>query len=254
MTGRLMAGAPWRRGYAIVAASQLALALAFAATRRHWPAAPAASQPPTRPARLTATLRLPAMWLGAASFALYTGLEAATGAWTYTLLSEGRGVAMASAGSAVSAYWAALAVGRVLFALSLARTRVATLLSLCLAGVAAGALLLALDLGSAGSIAGLVLLGLAAGPIFPSLIAATPTRFGAAHADNGVGVQVAAAALGQALLPAAIGIAMARYGLEWAPRVLLATALLLLALSRPALTTQQDPETDRDEAAARDPA
>jgi fucose permease len=161
---------------------------------------------------------------------------------------------MASAGSAVSAYWAALMIGRVLFALSLARARVATLLPLCMAGVAGGALLLALDLGSAVSIAGLALLGLAAGPIFPSLIAATPARFGAAHAANGVGVQVAAAALGQSLLPAAIGIAVARFGLEWAPRVLLAAALLLLALSRPALTTKQDPETDGDEAAAGHPA
>lgn len=254
MTSLLMAGAAWQRGYAIVAGSQLALGLAFAATRRHWPPAAPAAGLVTPPASLAATLRLPAARLGAAVFALYTGLEAATGAWTFTLLSEGRGVAVASAGSAVSAYWAALAIGRVLFALSLARARSATLLPLCMAGVAAGALLLALDLGEAASLAGLVLLGLAAGPVFPSLIAATPARFGAAHAANGVGVQVAAAALGQSLLPAAVGVAVARLGLEWAPRALLAAALLLLALSRPALAAQQDPEADRDEAAARHPA
>jgi hypothetical protein len=86
------------------------------------------------------------------------------------------------------------------------------------------------------------------------LIAATPARFGAGHAANAVGVQVAAAALGQALLPAALGLAVASFGHEWVPRTLLVAALALLALSRAALAPQQDPEPDRDEARAGDPA
>jgi fucose permease len=254
MTAVLMSGAPWQRGYGVVAASQLALALAFAATRRHWPDAPVRTGASAPSAGLGDTLRLPAAWHGALVFALYVGLEASAGAWTYTLLSEGRGVAMASAGSAVSAYWASLMIGRVLFALSLAAAPLRALLPLCMAGVALGAALLALDLGTAASLAGLVLLGLSAGPIFPSLMSATPARFGAAHAANAVGIQVAAAALGQALLPAALGLAVVEAGLAWIPRALLAAALLLLALSRSALAAQQDPEADRDEAASRQPA
>ena len=52
---------------------------------------------------------------------------------------------------------------------------------------------------------GLLLLGFAVGPIFPLLIATTPARFGDAHAANGVGFQISAAALAQALLPWLIG-------------------------------------------------
>lgn len=253
MTGLLMAGAPWQRGYAIVGASQLALGFAFAATRRHWPAASAASGAPAPGASLARTLRRPAAWVSALAFALYTGLEAAAGAWTYTLLSEGRGVAMASAGSAVSLYWGALMAGRVAFALSLAAAPVGRLLVGCMAGVALAALGLALDLGAAASFAALALLGFCAGPIFPSLIATTPARFGARHAPNVVGLSVAAAAIGQALLPAVLGVGAASLGLEIVPRGLLAAALLLLVASR-GLAAQQDPEADRHEARAGDPA
>ena len=90
MTSVLMAGAPWQLGYAIVAASQLALGFAFATTHRLWPAAPVAATGVIATAPLRATLRLPAAWLGAATFALYTGLEAAAGAWTYTLAQQAR--------------------------------------------------------------------------------------------------------------------------------------------------------------------
>lgn len=254
MTGLLMAGAPWQRGYALVGASQLALGFAFGATRRLWPAGTASpgERPPSAP--LARTLRRPAAWLTALAFALYTGLEAAAGAWTYTLLTEGRGVALESAGSAVSLYWGALMAGRIAFALSLAAAPIGRLLGACMAGVALGALGLALDLGTAASFAALALLGFCAGPIFPSLIATTPARFGARHAANVVGLSVAAAAIGQALLPATLGFGAVALGLEVVPRALLATALLLLVVSRGALAAQQDPEADRHEARAGDPA
>jgi fucose permease len=253
MTGLLMAGAPWQRGYAIVGASQLALGLAFGATRRRWPEGSTTPSAHTPGAPLAHTLRLPTAWLNALAFTLYTGLEAAAGAWTYTLLSESRGVAMASAGSAVSLYWGALMAGRVAFAFSLASAPVGPLLGACMAGVALAALALALDLGSAASFAALAGLGFCAGPIFPSLIATTPPRFGPRHAPNVVGLSVAAAALGQALLPAALGVGAVSLGLELVPRALLVAALLLLLVSR-GLAAQQDPEADRHEARASDPA
>lgn len=253
MTSVLMAGGAWQRGYAIVAASQLALGLAFLATRRQWPSAQPAHGHAPPAVSLAATLRLPALWLGAAQFALYVGLEATAGAWTYTLLTEARAVSMPSAGSAVSLYWGALMAGRIAFALTFGAVRVGALITACLGGLVAGALLLALDLGNAASFAGLALFGFSAGPIFPSLVATTPRRFGP-HAANAVGVQVAAAAIGQSLLPAALGVAASAYGLELMPRALAVGAALLLVLSRPAFAAQQDEEPDRDEARAGDPA
>ncbi len=220
----LETGRSWRLGYSLAGAAQVLLALCFLATRRRWAAAPASGVAPN-PVRSAgapagATLRLPTAWLGMATFFFYVGLEATAGAWLFSVLSEARGESMMRAGSSVSSYWGALALGRVLFGTFADRISPDRMLRACVAGLGAGAALLAADLGSAPDAGAVALLGLAAGPIFPSLIAATPTRVGHAHAANAVGFQVAAAALGQSLLPAGAGLLAGRLGLETIPMLL----------------------------------
>jgi fucose permease len=231
MTSVLMGGHPWQRGYLAIGAIQLAVAAGFAATLRLWPGPErGAAANAGRVAGLGETLRLPAAQLGAAAFFLYVGIEASAGAWLYTLLSEGRGASMAAAGSAVTLYWSGLLVGRVGFGFAPNRLRPEALLPPCIAGVGLAAAVLSLDLGPAPSLGAAAGLGFCAAPIFPALIGATPARLGPAHTANAVGVQVAAAALGQSLLPALAGVLAARLGLELVPRALLALALGLLAI------------------------
>ena len=229
MTSVLMGGASWRRGYLGIAVAQLLLASAFAATARLWPrerVGANASAPIA--ARLTETLGSPLAWLAATSFILYLGVESGTGAWLFSLLTEGRGVPMATAGTAVTVYWGALALGRVAFGLAPDALRPESLLPPSIALAAAAAWLLALDLGVGPSVAVAALLGFALAPVFPALIAMTPSRLGAAHTANLVGIQVAAAALGQSTLPALLGHAAEVAGLESVPRLLLGLALGLL--------------------------
>jgi fucose permease len=73
-------------------------------------------------------------------------------------------------------------------------------------------------------------MGLAAAPIFPLLIATTPERLGEAHTANGVGFQIAAAVLGQSLLPSLVGLLAQHHDLEIVGPALFTTALLLLGL------------------------
>ena len=78
------------------------------------------------------TLRLPLVWLSMAVFFLYTGLEAAIGAWSYSLLHEGRGVAMETAGMWVSIYWGGLTIGRIAAGLVAGRLPTDVLLRYCI--------------------------------------------------------------------------------------------------------------------------
>jgi fucose permease len=238
MTAVLAAGRPWRLGYALVGVAQLALALCFVATRRRW-AEPAhgvhdvlaASADDARPhVPLRETLRLGAAWLGAACFFLYTGLEATTGIWTYSMLTQSRGVPIAEAGTWTSAFWAGLMLGRFLFGFIAERAPLVILLRASLAAIALGALLLALDAGALASATGLVLCGLAMAPIFPSLIATTPARVGLRHTGNTVGMQIAGATLGASLVPAATGVIVGRVGLEVVAPIVLAGTLALALL------------------------
>jgi fucose permease len=185
------------------------------------------------------TLRLPGVWLSIAVFFVYTGLEVAAGTWVYSLLTEMRGVPAMTAGAWVSVYWGSLTVGRLASGVVLGWVPVHQLLRLCIVGMALGAALIWLHLSSLVSFLGLAVMGLAAAPIFPSLIATTPERLGDAHAANSIGFQIAAAVLGQALLPGMIGICARSLGLEVVSPVLLTSALVLLGLYETLMTTRR---------------
>ncbi len=259
----LDAGRPWGVGYAIVGVGQLILGLCFLLTRRQWqvgtpdgradrPPLPrgereTAHRSPTArragegegdlhaPGSTPATIAGPAgwplaVWLTIVLFLVYTGIETTAGQWAYTLFVEGRGVAAQAAGLVVSAYWGGLALGRVLSGLVANRIAPATLTRLSMAGMLVGAALIWLNLVVWLSFAGLVLMGLAAAAIFPSLVAVTPARFGPDRAATIIGFQVAAASLGIAGLPALSGVLAARVGLEAIPLLLIVSSAGMIAL------------------------
>ena len=232
MTSVLAMRQPWQRGYAIVGCGQLLLAFCFALTRRRWSDASAGreNRVSAPSASAFATLRLPVVWLSVAVFFVYTGIEAAAGAWAYTLFTEARGVPMMAAGPWVSVYWGALTVGRLLSGFVVGFVTVNRLLRFCTAGIAVGAAIVWLNVTNLTGFLGLALMGLASAAVFPSLIATTPERLGETHTANGVGFQIAAAVLGQSLLPAIVGLLASRFGLEIIGPSLLAAAALLLVL------------------------
>jgi fucose permease len=234
MTRLLGAGFQWQWGYALVGIGQLVLAACFVLTLQRWnneQHAEGVTAPEAVSAATNAsTLRLPVVWFSIATFFVYTGVEAVAGAWAYSLLTEARAVSMKSAGAWVGIYWGALTVGRILSALLGGRVLVRMLLRCCIAGQALGALLLWLNLSTMSSLFGLALIGLASAPIFPTLIAATPARLARNHLANAVGFQIAAAILGQSLLPALVGVLARHWGLEIVAPSLLTAALLLFAV------------------------
>ena len=233
MTSVLAARHPWQRGYLLVGAWQLLLAICFGLTRHWWNGRSVSEQLATRKVIRVPnvdTLKLPVMWLSIAIFFLYTGIEAATGVWAYTLFTESRGVPMMTAGLWVSVYWGGLTVGRLLAGVVVGFVSVNRLLRLCVAGMALGAAVIWMNPTNTLSFLGLGLIGFGAAPIFPSLIAATPARLGSAHTGNAVGFQIAAAVLGQSLLPAFAGVLAARFGLEVIGPALFVAAVILLAL------------------------
>ncbi|MFE9957783.1 MFS transporter [Micromonospora sp. NPDC005299] len=249
MTAVLGAGLSWRWGYALVAAAQLLLATAFALTVRLWRGGPSvgAALPPDPiapqvvpgepagggPARRTpigATLRLPAVWLGGAAFAVYVAIEVSTGLWAFLLLTEGRGLSAAVAGLCVSGYWGSLFVGRVVQGVVAERLGTAGVLRGSLLGMAGGAVLIALPAPGWVTVAGLLVVGFAAAPVFPLLTLTTAERVGRDHADRTIGLQIGAAGLGAALVPAAVGVLLARVSVAALGPTLVALAVALIAL------------------------
>ncbi|KAB1917077.1 3-(3-hydroxy-phenyl)propionate transporter [Micromonospora noduli] len=248
MTAVLSAGLAWRWGYGIVAAAQLVLAAAFALTVRAWhrgaPASTEADAPvpteagaaiqagPTSAVRVPvrATLRLPAVWSGTLAFVLYVAIEVSAGLWAFLLLTEGRGLSAALAGGCVSAYWGSLFIGRVVQGLVAERLGAGLVLRVSLAGMAVGAALIAVPGPALLAVLGLVVVGFAAAPVFPLLTLTTAERVGAAHADRAIGLQIGAAGVGAALVPAGLGVLIGNTSVQVLGSALLVLALALIAL------------------------
>jgi len=86
------------------------------------------------------------------------------------------------------------------------RFEVSSLLRLSMLCVVVGAGLIWLRAGDLLSFLGLALMGLAEGPIFPSLVSVTPRHLPSDHVDNAIGFEVAAASLGGAALSGLAGV------------------------------------------------
>jgi fucose permease len=200
----LGAGVSWRWPYLGYAVLQAGLLVAFWRTRRAWGGAPSAAPgndagPVRRRLALAASLSL---------FFASTGVEAAIGAWAATLLVDARGVAPATAGLFVTTYWAGMTAGRVALGVIGDRLDPGRTLGATVAGVVVGTLVLWLDPAGLG-VLGLPVAGLAIAGMFPALVLLTPRRLGADRTAAVMGWQVAIAALGGAVVSAAVGVVAA---------------------------------------------
>lgn len=216
--------ASWRIGFVILAVGQGALALLYVRTRSGWDVAvePVDFSPAAR------TGRRSVMAGALVVFALYSGVEVGTGQWAYSLLTEGRGLSTATAGLAVTAFWAALTASRLVLGLIGHRVSVQQLLRVSSVLVVVGVAALWLNPVSWMGSAGLVVMGLALGPIFPLQTTLTPGRVGVAYTPTAVGYQLAAATVGAAVIPGGLGILVSGFGLEVVGAVLVVTAAMLV--------------------------
>jgi fucose permease len=232
MTAGLQRFISWKPGYLLVGALQIVLAVCFAFSIRIWDIPSTKNRTARirhRAAPILETLRTPRVLMSMLLFFLYTGIEASLGFWVYSLLTQSRGIPSAIAGFWAGGYWAFFTVGRIAAGFFASRVRIHSIVigSLCL--ILAGSIALWWDPSSTISLGAIILIGLAAAPVFPSMVSGTKNRVGTRYASNTVGMQMTAAGLGMAFLPGFAGFLAERFSLEILPGYLTALCLLLIA-------------------------
>jgi fucose permease len=237
VTALLAGGAGWRVAVVSMSAVLASVALVLTTTRRSWrepattsPVSASESRESSRPSRRSRRI-LPSL----AFIAVESGIEVAAGIWGYVFLTSGRGVPATVAGVAVSAYWAMMFAGRALLGPVAERAGASRVLAIAIATVPGGALLMAVPGPAAVAVAGMMLLGLAAAPVFPLLTLTTADRVGEGGAAAAVGLQTAASAIGGAALPSGIGLVIGAAGARAAGPALLVLGLAMCAVYRLAL-------------------
>ncbi|MEX1286939.1 MAG: MFS transporter, partial [Acidimicrobiia bacterium] len=222
MTLFVVGSTSWRWGFAAIGVVQLLLGVLYLRTRKAW----GAPEPPVPGRRRVDG----AVVLSLAVFAVYTGLEVAAGQWAFSVLSEGRGVSAGAAGLAVTGFWGALTLGRLVAGAAGERWRPGATLSAGLALSVLGTVLFwwapVMWVGAVG----LLVVGLGLAPIFPMLTLLTPMRVGRERSTTVIGYQLTAASIGAVALPGGIGWLVGRLGLEVVAPVLVGAAVVLVVL------------------------
>jgi fucose permease len=226
----------WRWGYVAVGTLQLTLMVAFIFTVSLWeqhkgnsPDAQKADLPGDFDTPMVETLRQPRVWLGVFLFFVYMGVEFGLGSWTYTLLTESRGVSPRLAGLWMGSFWGIFTVGRIVAGIYGPHVSHRTLVVGCLVAALLASLLLASDICNSLNLAAVTAIGFAIAPVMPALISGTAGRVGKRYAANAIGIQIAAMGAGGAVIPSITGIIAQRLSLEAIPAffiILLAVLIL----------------------------
>lgn len=240
MTAAITHGDSWRLGYGVVGSVLCLLALLFFATRARWTDSVSAEHTvepaPERPAVSTVqAMRHPMVILHSVLFFVYVGLEVSLGQWSFTVLTESRGIAPDRAGYFVTLYWAGILAGRIGFGFIVERLGIDTLVRLSTAGALLGAALFAWNPFPAASAIALIIAGLGLAAIFPCLMTRTPQRLGPALSAHAIGFQVGAGMIGAAALPSLCGWIAQSAGLVFVAPTIVAFSLALLLLHEAAV-------------------
>lgn len=138
-------------------------------------------------------------------FLFYAGIEAGIGFWVATYLVNIQSVTIETAALWTGLYYAAITVGRVLTGFISFKVSSKQIIRYGLILSFIGILLLVLNIAPLVSVIGISLIGLGFAPVYPSLIHATPERFGSKISPKVISLQMTGGYFGAILIPSTIG-------------------------------------------------
>lgn len=199
----------WQLGYRLIALIQLGIALLLVFTLPLWRVNqdPAKPTPTTKSLGLIAVLKIKGVPFLLMGFFAYCAVEATTMYWASTYLVAVKGVTSAQAAAFAALFYIGMTVGRFLggFIMDGLGDHKMILLGMAILLIGIGCLLMPIASDQL-ALVGFVVIGLGCAPIYPCIIHATPSNFGAEHSGAIIGIQMASAYVGTTLVPPLFGL------------------------------------------------
>ena len=223
----------WPGGYLAIGAAQVAITVVLLLSIPLWrraadanPAGEGKSEGPAEDEGSTPTnrelLSLPGARAAIGSFGTYCALEGSIGLWIASYLTMARGIDASTAASIVAQFYLGITLGRLISGFIAQWLTSENQIRLGQALVAAGLTGLIMLDGPLAAGACVLVAGLGCAPIYPSIVALTPKRFGQRASQGLVSPQMACAYAGSMLVPPIFGLVAGAGGSPLIPFMALA--------------------------------
>ncbi|HJC45928.1 MAG TPA: MFS transporter [Candidatus Faecalibacterium faecigallinarum] len=231
----LSGGQGWQAGYRYISLLQVALTAVLVFSLPLWkrqPSAAGEAESAHEALGLRQAARIPGAKSAVLGFFCYCALEQTAGLWAGSYLVLHGGLSAERAAALAALFYIGITAGRAVSGFVSGPLGDVRMIRLGQGIILAGAAALLLP-SSFAMQAGLVLVGLGCAPIYPSIIHATPARFGAARSQALIGLEMAGAYVGTCLMPPLFGALSERLSISLMPLYLLALlAVMFLANER----------------------
>lgn len=231
MSACLTGGLGWQAGYRNVSVLQILLTVILFAALPLWKrTAQEGESGETADTPLFKAVRIPGVPFALLAFFGFCALETTAGLWASSYLVGARGVDPETAARFTALFYMGETAGRVANGFLAGRFGDRAMIRTGILIMTGGIVLMLLPV-SLAPLAGLVVTGLGAAPVYPCVIHATPDNFGRENSQALVGIQMASAYTGTTLMPPFFGLIAQNAGVNLYPWYLLALAVLMLCMT-----------------------
>lgn len=231
----LSRGMGWQAGYRTISFLQMALTLILLLSLPLWkkqelPLSGGETVRPQTP-QWGKLLKRPGVKAALTAFFFYSALELTTGLWGSSYMVAVRGISPETAAKWISLFYLGITAGRFFSGFLTLRFSDDAMVRLGEITAIVGILLMLLPLHNLFLCLGLILTGLGCAPIYPSLLHATPQRFGKSLSQSLMGTQMAISYLGSTTMPPVSGFLSEKISMGLYPVLLLVFALSMTILT-----------------------
>lgn len=226
----------WKMGYRSVSIIQLVLTVFLFLSLSLWKknekqAQEKTDEPSVPPLGIVGAMKIRGVPHILLAFLAYCAVETTAGLWAASYLEEYRGVDPEIAAAFASLFYIGITFGRFLNGFLANRFDDKTLIRLGSGILSLGLVLIMLPLDKWFALSGLLIVGLGCAPIFPCIIHSTPFRFGKENSQAIVGLQMASAYMGSALITPLFGLVGDYIHIRFYPFYMAFFALLMIVMT-----------------------
>lgn len=220
----------WKMGYRSVSIIQIVLTLALFLSLPLWGKEDAGKEEQAAiPIPFKHVLKIKGVPFVLLAFFGFCALESTAGLWASSYMTAAKGIDVETAARFTALFYLGETAGRFLNGFVADRFGDKTMIKAGISVMIAGVVLMLLPVETTAlTLAGLLIVGLGAAPVYPCIIHSTPENFGKENSQALVGIQMASAYVGSTFMPPLFGLLAENISISLYPLFLGFFAMLML--------------------------